>query len=117
MVKIYFNESCSKCHTAYCDLKDRAVDFETVEYLKQVPDENSLRTLLKKLQLPAIEMIRKSEPIFIEQYSNHNLTEEACIQAIIQHPILMQRPIVEFDNRAYIVRPPVTVEEILKKQI
>jgi arsenate reductase len=65
-----------------------------------------LESLLDKLQLPAEALIRTKEPVWTEKFSKKKLSREQLIQAMVDHPILMQRPILVKRTRAIIGRPP-----------
>lgn len=114
MISIYFNEACSKCNIAYEVLKSSGKEFTRINYLQQIPSLATLASLQQKLNLPAIEMIRQQEPVFKELVEGKNLSEQQLLEIIHQHPILLKRPIVEVDAQAYIVRPPLNVEEVLE---
>lgn len=64
------------------------------------------------LDIKPIELIRKNEPEF-EPFQDRELTGEECISLMSEHPVLIQRPIVVRDGQAFIVRPPLSVRDIL----
>ena len=115
MITIYFNEACSKCNIAYGVLKSSGKEFERINYLQEIPSLETLKSIQQKLNLPAQEMMRKQEPVFKELVAGKTLSETECLQIIQQHPILLKRPIVVIDEQAYIVRPPLSIEEVLDK--
>ena len=115
MITIYFNEACSKCNIAYEVLKTSGKEFEKINYLQEVPSLQTLNSIQQKLNMPAEEMMRKQEPAFKEFVEGKNLSESECLEIIQQHPILLKRPIVVIDEQAYIVRPPLSIEEVLDK--
>lgn len=114
MITIYFNEACSKCNIAYEVLKASG-EFERINYLQEVPSLEILKSILQKLNLPVEDMMRKQESVFKEMVEGKNLSETECLKIIEQHPILLKRPIVVIDEQAYIVRPPLSIEEVLDK--
>lgn len=113
-VKIYHNNRCSKSREACSLLDKKKIKAEVIEYLKTPPSEKDIKSLLKMLGIKAEELIRKKEPIFIEKYAGKKLTETQCIKAMVQHPILIERPIVVKDNKAVIARPAEKLLELLK---
>ncbi len=115
MIHIYYNSGCSKCNSAVCILEESGKDFETIEYLKTPPSKQELENLIKMLGIEPFELLRKSEPIFVEKFENKSLTGEECIQAMLDYPILIERPIVIIGEKAVICRPPEKLLEFLKK--
>jgi len=113
-VTIYHNPRCSKSREALKLLRDRGVDPEIVEYLKHPPDEQTLDGLLEMLGMEPQELMRKKE----DEYQRLGLEEEtdraALIRAMVEHPILIERPIVVRGDRARLGRPPEKVLEILQ---
>lgn len=110
---IYFNPECSKCNEALCTLQERGEDVEIIEYLKNTPTVKELQDLLTMLRLKPIDIVRTSEPVFIEKYTGKQLSDDDLLSAMVQDPILIQRPIVVKGNKAIIGRPVERVIEIL----
>lgn len=94
-------------------LENASCEFQLVEYLQETPSESELRSILSLLGLKASALVRKSEPVYKEQFDGKILSEEQWIQALIAHPILIERPILIHGNKAVIGRPPSRVLEIL----
>lgn len=112
-MKIYHNSSCSKSRCSYELLKEKGIAFETVEYLKNPLKKEELIDLLGKLNIPAIELIRKGESEYIEHFKGKKLTETEWIDAMIKFPKLIERPIVVKGNKAVIGRPIEKVIELI----
>ncbi|MGH8488140.1 MAG: arsenate reductase (glutaredoxin) [Gammaproteobacteria bacterium] len=113
-VTIYHNPRCSKSRQALELLKKRGIEPEIVEYLKTSPDPKTLERLLKLLHIKPREILRKNEPEYKQAgLDDPTLNDEDLISAIIQHPILLERPIVVSGAKAVIGRPPERVFEIL----
>jgi len=110
--KIYHNPRCSKSRETLSILKDNGIEAEIIEYLKDTPTEKELKTLLNQLQLNAVDILRKGESIFKEQYKGKDLTNEEWIEAMVKHPKLIERPIVVKGNKAILGRPPQKVLEL-----
>lgn len=110
---IYHNGECSKCKETTELLQDKGYEIEYRFYLVEPPTEQELKEILIKLQLNPSGLIRKTEPLYLEKYEGRSLNEEESLQALLEDPVLMQRPIVINDNRAIIARPPEKVLEIL----
>lgn len=114
MVRIYHNPRCSKSRATLQLLNDRGVQPEVIEYLDQPPDAAMLRDLLGKLGLEARQLLRKGEPEYRDLgLADESLTQDELIQAMIDHPRLMERPIVVSEAGARIGRPPESVLEII----
>lgn len=94
-------------------LQEMNVPHDVRFYLAEPLSEEELKTLLTKLNIPASELIRKSEPEFAA-YEGKELSEEEWMQAILKHPVLMQRPVVAKGSKAIIARPPEKVLDFIK---
>ncbi|MDD7914453.1 arsenate reductase (glutaredoxin) [Polaribacter sp. MSW5] len=115
MMKIYHNKMCSKSRCSYDLLKDKGVEFETIEYLKKPLTKAELTELLSKLNIPAEDLIRTSESDYIQNFKGKNLSELEWINAMIKYPKLIERPIVVKGNKAVIGRPIEKVIELLSE--
>jgi arsenate reductase len=112
-MKIYHNPRCTKSRQGLALLQNSGVDFEIIEYLKTPLTKDELKDLLQKLGIPASELIRKNEAIWKEQFKNKDLTEAELIDAMIEFPKLIERPIVVNGNTAVIGRPTENISTIL----
>lgn len=113
MITIYHNSRCSKSRDGVCFLENTKQEFQIINYLENIPTKTELKELLKKLGIPAIDLVRKKETIWIENYKNKNLSEEEIIEAMIQNPKLIERPIIVNGDKAVIARPTEKINEIL----
>ncbi|OWP84384.1 arsenate reductase (glutaredoxin) [Flavobacterium davisii] len=113
MITIYHNSRCSKSREGVCFLENQNEDFKVINYLENTPTTEELKDLLKKLNIPAIDLVRKKESIWIENFKSKELNEEEIIQAMILHPKLIERPIVVKGDKAVIARPTERINEIL----
>lgn len=112
-VTIYHNPRCSKSRATLALLEERKVDLQIVEYLKTPPDEETLRSLLEKLDIEPQELLRKGESVYKELGLSKIEDRDRLIEAIVKNPILIERPIVVRGGDARIGRPPERVIEIL----
>ena len=112
-LSLYHNPRCSKSRGACQILAERGIEAEVVEYLKTPPCRGELAELVKKLGLPAEALVRKGEATYKELYSGRNLTEDEWLDALVAHPILIERPIAIRGERAVIARPPEKILELL----
>ena len=113
VMTVYHNPRCSKSRAALAILAKKGVEPAVVEYLKNPPTKQDLRAILKKLGLAASQIVRKSENIYKERFAGKAMTDEQWLDALVQHPVLIERPIVIKDDRALIARPPEKVSELL----
>ena len=113
MIKIYHNPRCRKSREALQFLEEKNLDFEVVLYLNDPLSEENLAELIKKLDIPAIDLIRKEESLWKSEFKDKNLSENELIKLMIQEPRLMQRPIVVIDNKAVIARPADSINDLL----
>jgi len=111
-ISLYHNPRCSKSRAALALLREHGVEPDIIEYLQTPPTAAQLKALLKKLGLKAVEVVRKGEDEY-QRYAKKDLTEMDWIDAIAEHPILLERPIVVRGDRAVIGRPPEAVLKLL----
>lgn len=113
-VTIWFNPECSTCNNALEILLGRGVDPSVVEYLQTPPTSDEIRDVLRLLGVGPRELIRTKEPLYAELgLDDMRLTDDRLIEAMAQHPILIQRPVLIKGGRAVIGRPPERVIELL----
>lgn len=115
MVRIYHNNRCSKSRSAVQILEEHNLNFEIIKYLDQVPSFDELKQLVKKLGVRAEDLVRKNESIYKEQFKGLEFSEEEWILTMCEYPILIERPIVEFEEKAIVARPPEVLEQFLKE--
>lgn len=104
MIQIYHNQRCGKSRNCLLFLEESNKEFEIINYLVTPPSVAELTSLLQKLNLTPIELLRQKEKIWIENYKGKTLTPDEVIQAMVENPILIERPIVVKDNEAIIGR-------------
>jgi arsenate reductase len=114
-VTIYHNPRCSKSRETLALLEQKGVKADVVYYLETPPDVATLKTLLKQLGFhSARQLMRTKEALYSELKLDDNaLTEQQLIEAMVQHPKLIERPIVVSHNQARLGRPPEQVLDIL----
>jgi len=86
-------------------LRESGIEYENIDYFAEKLTEEKLRGLLKKLGLAPFEVLRKKEPIFKELNLSPESAPDQIIKLIVEHPSLLQRPIVEFGDKAVLARP------------
>ncbi len=113
-ITIYHNPRCSKSRATLSLLEERGFQPRVVHYLEDPPSAGVLRHLLKALSMSPRELMRKKEEPYRDlNLDNDSLSDTDLINAMIAHPVLIERPIVQVDGQAAIGRPPENVLEIL----
>jgi arsenate reductase len=113
--RIYHNPRCSKSRAAFALLNERVAEVEVVDYIANPPSRAALRDLLRKLAVPASELVRSDEPEYRAAVAAGRAeTDEDLLDLLAAHPRVLQRPIVEIGNRAAICRPPERVDDLIE---
>lgn len=112
-VTIYHNPRCSKSRDTLSILQGKKIDLKIVEYLKTPLTASEIKTILKQLRLKPIDIIRQTEQVFSELGLSSTSTDDELIKAMVENPILVERPIVTNGEKAVIGRPPGNVLKLL----
>ncbi|MDP3312352.1 arsenate reductase (glutaredoxin) [Lutibacter sp.] len=112
-MKIYHNPRCSKSREGLAILEESNTQFEVVLYLDQLLTKAELTEIIQLLGISPIELIRKNESLWKENYKAKNLTDMELIKVMIENPKLIERPIVINNGKAVIGRPPEIIKSIL----
>ena len=113
-VTIYHNPRCSKSRQTLQLLKDKGIEPAVVEYLQTPPDAATLDEFLTRLGMEPRDLMRRKEaPYKALNLADQNLDRAALIKAMVENPILIERPIVVKGNKIALGRPPESVLEIL----
>ncbi len=113
-VRIYHNPRCSKSRRTLALLQEQDIDPEIINYLESPPDRRQLDEIINLLRISPGELVRKGQKEYRELgLDSKNVSDEELIDAMLTHPILIERPIVVRRDRARIGRPPESVLEIL----
>ncbi len=113
-VKIYHNPRCSKSRQTLQLLQEQGIEPEVIEYLKSPPDKNTLKQILELLNMTPRDLMRQKE----QEYKANNLddpslSDDELIEAMLQFPKLIERPIVISDKGIAIGRPPESVLKVV----
>ena len=113
--KIYHNPRCSKSRQTLQLLKDNGVEPDIIEYLKTPPTAAELKKILKALEMSPRDLMRKKEAEYKENnLADDSLTDDQLIAAMVEHPKLIERPIVVKDNKKFALgRPPENILDII----
>ena len=113
-ITIYHNPRCSKSRQTLALLQDKGIEPTIIEYLASPPDAATLAGILDKLGLEPRELMRRKEAPYKELgLADAGKSRDALIQAMVDNPILIERPIVLSGGKAALGRPPEQVQEIL----
>ncbi|WP_373029417.1 arsenate reductase (glutaredoxin) [Sulfurovum sp.] len=112
-VTIWHNPRCSKSRNAAALLEEKGIDAEVVKYLDTPPTKEELTAVLKMLGITARELMRTKEDIYKELNLKEVTDEDKLIEAMVENPKLIERPIVMKDGKAAIGRPLENIVEIL----
>jgi arsenate reductase (glutaredoxin) len=113
-ILVYHNPSCSKSRGAIDILGEKGVESDVVEYLKAPPDRATLERILDAIPDPPAELVRKDKRFEELGLNAEDYTDrESVITLLLEHPELMQRPVVFRGERAVIARPSEKVLELL----
>lgn len=105
MIQIYHNARCSKSRECLAFMEETGQEFEVIKYLDDVPSFEELKSIIGKLGIKPIELVRQKEKIWIENFKGKEMSDDEVIQVMISNPILIERPIVINGDKAIIARP------------
>jgi arsenate reductase len=115
MVTIYHNPGCSTSRKVLGMLRQSGNEPKVIEYLKTPPSKAELKNLLKQMGITPRQLLRRRGTPFDELgLGDAAKTDDQLIDAILAHPILMERPVVVSDKGARLCRPPEKVMELLE---
>lgn len=115
-IQILYNPRCSKCREALNLLEGESCEIEVVEYLKEKITKKELKSILAKLGLKAVDIVRKKEELYLKKFKDKKFTNEEWIQILLENPILIERPIVIDGYTAIIGRPPELVVDLVNRK-
>ena len=113
MIKIYHNNRCTKSRNGLALLEASGKEFEVIKYLENVPTKAELENIIKLLKIKPIDLVRKNEAVWKSDFKDNNLNDDQIIEAMINNPKLIERPIVINNNKAVIGRPTELIETII----
>lgn len=113
MIKIYHNNRCSKSRSGLKLLEDSGKEFQVVNYLETVPTEKELKKIISLLEIKPIDLVRKNEAIWKDNFKDRNLSDNEIITAMAENPKLIERPIIVNGNKAVIGRPTENILTII----
>jgi arsenate reductase len=111
-VTIYHNPACGNSRGALDLIRKSGVEPQVIEYLKTPPSRQTLVELIKRMGVPVRDVVRQKEKLYSE-LALENASDDALIDAMVKHPILINRPIVVTKKGVKLCRPPEGVSELL----
>jgi len=112
-MKIYHNPRCGKSREGLAILQESKLPFEIINYIESPLSKEDLLEIIKLLGISPIDLVRKNEVVWKENYKEKKLSDAEIITAMVQNPKLIERPIVVNKDKAVIGRPPELIKSIL----
>jgi arsenate reductase len=113
-ITVYEKPTCTKCREVDRLLRESGVDYEKINYYIEPIGEEKLRELLAKMGIAPRELLRTGEHIYRELgLGKRELSDDEIIRLMVEHPDLIQRPIVERGPRAVLGRPVENIKDLL----
>lgn len=113
MIKIYHNNRCSKSRCGVALLEESGKTFEIIKYLEDPLSSKELKEIVQLLGIKPIDLVRKNEAIWKAEFKNKDLNDAQIIEAMVNNPKLIERPIVINNEKAVIGRPTEKILDIL----
>lgn len=113
MLTIYHNPRCSKSREGLSLLELQGNLFTVIKYLSEPLSKEDITSIIAKLGIAPIELVRQKEKVWIDQFKSSQLSDEDIIEVLVKHPSLIERPIVVNGDRAVIARPAESIKQIL----
>lgn len=113
-ITIYHNPACSTSRNVLATIRQSGEEPRVIEYLKTPPDRETLRALIAAMGLRPRDLLRRKEALYAGLgLADPSLSDDALIDAMVAHPVLIERPIVVRGNRARLCRPADAVLDLL----
>ena len=113
MIQIYHNSRCGKSRNCLAHIEESKREFEVINYLTNPPSMDELILIIEKLRFKPLDLIRQKEKIWIDNFKDLDLTDLQIIEAMVDNPILIERPIVIMGDKAIIGRELENVSSFL----
>jgi len=117
-ITIYVKPTCTTCRKVLKILRESETDFDSVNYFEKPLTKKTLTELVKSLEIPPRDLLRKNEAVYKELgLSKKKLSDSELIGLMVKHPDLLQRPIVVKDNKVILARPAEEISRFVKKSL
>ncbi len=112
-MRIYHNPRCKKSREGLQFIRDKGLEAQVIDYIKNPISENELQEIVMKLGKKPIEIVRTQEEYYRKNLKGCNFTDEEWIKILVENPKLIQRPIVVEKHKAVIAQPPENINQLL----
>ena len=112
-ITIYHNPRCSKSRQTLALIQEQGIEPNIIEYLTSPPSETELDSILTMLGKEPEELMRRGEDEYKRHFKGRDLSRSAAVSLMVQHPKVIERPIVVNGDKAAVGRPPESVLDIL----
>jgi arsenate reductase len=113
MLRIYHHPKCRKSREGLAYLQQKQLNPEIIRYVDIPLSAETLKLLLMKLNMKPLQIVRTQEEIFRKELKGKSFTDDEWIEILLQHPNLIQRPIVEGKYKAVVAIPPERSDEVI----
>ncbi|MFA6260420.1 MAG: arsenate reductase family protein [Bacteroidia bacterium] len=113
-ITILHNPRCSKSRAALAEAEACHAEIEIIEYLKDTPTVDELRSLIKRLGISASELVRRKESLYLEKYAGKKITEEKWLTILHKNPVLIERPILIHGKKVVLGRSQEQLDRFFK---
>lgn len=115
-ITIYHNNNCSKSCGALLFLQQKGVHLQVIEYVNDHISKEELIEIISMLGIKPSELIRTHEPVFQENFTGKNYSDDQYLEMMLKYPELIERPIVVKDGKAIIARPQEKILELMNER-
>ncbi len=114
ILTIYQKPTCSTCRRVMKALGEAGIDYDSINYIIEPPSRQKLGELAKAIGGSPRELLRTKEQEYRDlNLKDSSLSDEQILDAMAEHPALIQRPILEYGKKAALVRPPEKIDEVI----
>jgi len=113
MIKVYHNPRCRKSREGLQFVREKGIEAEVIDYLKNPITVEELREIIMKLGKKPTEIVRTQEEYYRKNLKGRDFTDEEWIKILVENPKLIQRPIVVEKHKAVIGQPPENINQLL----
>ncbi|WP_396196035.1 arsenate reductase (glutaredoxin) [Flavobacterium sp.] len=112
MITIYHNPRCAKSREGLCAIEKSNKPFQVRHYMTKPFTKSELTAVIDQLGIEPMDLVRTKETLWIENYKNKQIAASALIEILIEHPKLIERPIIVYNDKAIIARPITKISDL-----
>lgn len=114
-ISVYEKPTCTTCRKVIKILEEKGFSFDKINYFIEPFSEKKLSSLLKKMNMKPSELLRKNEEAYKKlDLTNNNYTEKEILDFMVKDHTLIQRPIIEYGEKAILARPVEKIDELFR---